>query len=520
MEDFLQSKDSCVMESMDGAETIGPFKKVGKPDKSDKSKLFEALENVIQNFLVEKESYYSRLEIEHDASLVRLQKYEEETDALKSELQIKSEEMKEVQQLLFKYAQQADQNKTSEKNLREGLEKTKKYLAGNEEKLRLLEIETANMTEKNSQLIKVVEERNDEIKSLKHVLLTPHASEKNQEYGRYCKNCHLVLNETKHEVIKLEFKTEPLEYPNGLGEYIEPALENIKEEVLEVKEELNPHPSGNAEDKEGNKQLRKIVLMKEILESTRSDWSTIIKKEEEVEPLTARLEASEPRNDELSLEDANKTGDGNAATSDLNNQDYHDPNKINAAQWKEKVLSLSVPPRCHMTMAEKQAIKDWTLRNLNSSSDEITLLATSLGLKEQTVSRLYHFHRKHYIKTNGNSQTAIKSGAVNRENMKKPLKINVMHSKDKKQLKGSPDQQQQKQKLVQQQQQQQRPKQVQEGSSVFLSKYNMLALTSYFKNKSSPSEEEIEYFVKCTKVPYDVTKKYLKIMPELQQNSE
>ena len=123
-------------------------------------------------------------------------------------------------------------------------------MAGNEEKLRILEIETANMTEKNSQLIKVVEERNDEIKSLKHVLLTPHASEKNQEYGRYCKNCHLVLNETKHEVIKLEFKTEPLEYPNGLGEYIEPALENIKEEVLEVKEELNPHPSGNAEDKQ------------------------------------------------------------------------------------------------------------------------------------------------------------------------------------------------------------------------------------------------------------------------------
>ena len=97
MEDFLQSKDSCVMESMDGAETIGPFKKVGKPDKSDKSKLFEALENVIQNFLVEKESYYSRLEIEHEASLVRLQKYKEESDALKSELLIKREEMNELQ---------------------------------------------------------------------------------------------------------------------------------------------------------------------------------------------------------------------------------------------------------------------------------------------------------------------------------------------------------------------------------------------------------------------------------------
>ena len=74
MEDFLQNKDSCVMESIDGAETIGHLKTLAKPDKSDKRKLFEALENVIQNFLVERESYYSRLEIEHDASLVRLQK--------------------------------------------------------------------------------------------------------------------------------------------------------------------------------------------------------------------------------------------------------------------------------------------------------------------------------------------------------------------------------------------------------------------------------------------------------------
>ena len=66
--------------------------------------------------------------------------------------------MKGVQQLLFKYAQQAEQNKTSESNLREGLENTRKHLADNEEKLRILEIETANITEKNSQLIKVVEE--------------------------------------------------------------------------------------------------------------------------------------------------------------------------------------------------------------------------------------------------------------------------------------------------------------------------------------------------------------------------
>merc|ERR1719300_91998 len=53
-------------------------------------------------------------------------------------------------------------------------------------------------------------------------------------------------------------------------------------------------------------------------------------------------------------------------------------------------------------------------------------------------------------------------------------------------------------------------------------KYNRVALASYFKNRPNPTDEEIEYFVQTTKVPLDVTQKFVELMrmEQLQQNPQ
>ena len=43
------------------------------------------------------------------------------------------------------------------------------------------------------------------------------------------------------------------------------------------------------------------------------------------------------------------------------------------------------------------------------------------------------------------------------------------------------------------------------------SRYNTLNLSSYFSDKPFPTEQEINHFVQCTKVPYEVTKKYVEM---------
>ena len=234
-------------------------------------------------------------------------------------------------------------------------------------------------------------------------------------------------------------------------------------------------------------------------------------------------------------------------------------------------------PRSKTTEGERRAIKDWASRNPNASIGERRMLAARLGLAEKAVDRLYYYHRNNTkeirtgrwsqdytvsnneildqrinadvfptdevskkfakvqseaekvstamtnnVKSQNNSKTitdaiksAIQSGTLKGVNLKKPLKIVVMPSKNKQQQQGAPQlQQQQKQKLVQQQLQ---PRQdVPEIDTN--NKYNKVALSSYFKDKPFPSEEEINYFVKCTKVPYQVTKQYVEKMQEPKYN--
>ena len=52
------------------------------------------------------------------------------------------------------------------------------------------------------------------------------------------------------------------------------------------------------------------------------------------------------------------------------------------------------------------------------------------------------------------------------------------------------------------------PSRVQSAPS---SRYNTLNLSSYFSDKPFPTEQEINHFVQCTKVPYEVTKKYVEM---------
>ena len=254
---------------------------------------------------------------------------------------------------------------------------------------------------------------------------------------------------------------------------------------------------------------------------------------------------------------------------------------VNTGQNQDTTFATAGPPgpRSKTTEGERRAIKDWAARNPNASIDERRVLAARLGLAEKAVDRLFYYHRNntkevrtgrwsqdHTVSNNeildqkvnadvfptdevskklakvqseaekmttvmannvqsqNNSKTitdaiksAIQSGTLKGVNLKKPLKIVVMPSKNKQQQQGAPQlqQQQQQQKVVQHQQQ---PRQdVPEIDTN--NKYNKVALSSYFKDKPFPTEEEINYFVKCTKVPYQVTKQYVEKMQEPQYNN-
>ena len=81
---------------------------------------------------------------------------------------------------------------------------------------------------------------------------------------------------------------------------------------------------------------------------------------------------------------------------------------------------------------------------------------------------------------------AIQSGNLkNNFNPNKPFKVIIKTSKPK------------------------QPPSVRRVESNTASKYNALALDSYFKDKPSPTENQIDYFVQCTQVPLKITMEYL-----------
>ena len=220
------------------------------------------------------------------------------------------------------------------------------------------------------------------------------------------------------------------------------------------------------------------------------------------------------------------------------------------------------PPRTKTTEEERKAVKEWGLRNPNADANQRKELAASLGLTKLTVDRLVVYANKsnnsNYrlvdsVKPNGKAtllvpqrtkvdinkmdnvrslvkkvndpnstapqssqlpsksitdaiKNAVKAGNLKGVDFKKPLKIVVMPPKDntKAQLPQTPPPQQQ-----------QVTAQNNLGNTAQNNKFNEVALTSYFKNKPFPTEEEINYFVECTRVPLDVTKNYVEKLQEL-----
>ena len=207
---------------------------------------FESLGNIIKNVLRKKESDYYNLELEHDATLERLEQYEENSEeakreiakkrniisnleaqllikneklsAAESEIQIKSDKLKRAEKVLLEYVPIANNNKVKISELEKDLELTKKQLEearssnggdfGNELEITKKELEEANrkLTENEEKLRRVepilkmssekiknaltvekslkttIEEKDKEIQELRNELLTKSESENNQEH--------------------------------------------------------------------------------------------------------------------------------------------------------------------------------------------------------------------------------------------------------------------------------------------------------------------------------------------------
>ena len=111
-------------------------------------------------------------------------------------------------------------------------------------------------------------------------------------------------------------------------------------------------------------------------------------------------------------------------------------------------------------------------------------------------------------------KNAVKAGSLKGVDFKKPLKIVVMPPKDKAKVQSP------------QQQHQYISNQYGLTNNAALSstaqnnKYNEVALSSYFKNKPFPTDEEIKYFVECTRVPFDVTKSYVEKVQEMYKETK
>ena len=207
---------------------------------------FESLGNIIKNVLRKKESDYYNLELEHDATLERLEQYEENSEeakreivkkrniisnleaqllikneklsAAESEIQIKSDKLKRAEKVLLEYVPIANNNKVKISELEKDLELTKKQLEearssnggdfGKELEITKIDLEEANrkLTENDEKFRRVektlkmssekiknaltvekslkntIEEKDKEIQELRNELLKKSESENNQEH--------------------------------------------------------------------------------------------------------------------------------------------------------------------------------------------------------------------------------------------------------------------------------------------------------------------------------------------------
>ena len=140
--------------------------------------------------------------------------------------------------------------------------------------------------------------------------------------------------------------------------------------------------------------------------------------------------------------------------------------------------------------------------NFSSKNDKVNENLSNAGLAPNTISLI---------------KNAISSGPLKGINMNKAYKIIVRDKNgvEKKVLMTKVPVQNEKPPIV-------RSRRKSRTFTKGETKYNRVALASYFKNRPNPTDEEIEYFVQTTKVPLDVTQKFVELMrmEQLKQNPQ
>ena len=246
-------------------------------------------------------------------------------------------------------------------------------------------------------------------------------------------------------------------------------------------------------------------------------------------------------------------------------EEFSDKSSIDGQALLAELQSKTVPgpPRTRTTQDERDAIRYWSTIHPNSSPEERKQLALSLGLSKMSVGRLIAYDRKMSQKKSMKDEAEAKIiskyrssdlevGRARLENVREEPyvnteeNLNLLDEKPKSDLFQQADTSSikenykilgsdisnfgnnqvqsrfitinsEKVKAVIRNAMKSNPAGFDPKKSYKVvlkptegpSKYNKLALDSYFKNKQNPTEAQIEHFVECTKVPYNVTKKYL-----------
>ena len=234
---------------------------------------------------------------------------------------------------------------------------------------------------------------------------------------------------------------------------------------------------------------------------------------------------------------------------------YSGPSEEPRSETNAKESTVPSGPLRTVTTAEERAkIKQWGLQHLDASARERGDLARSMGVTKSTVDRIINYEKKMrgvredqknkekskmentnklqniapsiVVEQDQNNtrenipntsemdrkvsnsevdqekvkaviQQAVKSGSLKLNDMKKPIRIVVK-------TKRTDNQNEQE---IKPEESISTPRTT--GSPARNFKFNRIALDSYFKNKGNPTAEQIDYFVSCTQVPYEVTKAYL-----------
>ena len=197
---------------------------------------FESLGNIIKNVLRKKESDYYNLELEHDATLERLEQYEENSEEAKREIAKKRNIISNLEaQLLIK---------------NEKLSAAESEIQIKSEKLKRAEKVLLEANRKFKSLKNTIEDKDKEIQELRNELLTKSESENNQEHLEKMVEMQRTLILKENEITNLKSLNKAAEEKeknrgnffvlnNEESNDLSRELEERKEELDRVNEENN-----------------------------------------------------------------------------------------------------------------------------------------------------------------------------------------------------------------------------------------------------------------------------------------